>query len=173
MKPGGPLRLVVFAVAGARFGLELAVVERVIRAVAVRAVAELPEVVAGVLDFHGTLIPVFELRRRLGLPARALGPDDQFLLARTARGTVALVVNAVEGLSEFAEDTVLRGAEIAGGPGGLVAGVVTHAAGIVVIHDLEKFLSAAEAGQLGRVLAELAAACATAGAPAETAEAAA
>ena len=155
-RAGGRVRLVVFAVAGARFGLELAAVARVIRAVAVRAVADLPEVVAGVVDLHGELIPVFDVRRRLGLPARAIGPDDQFLGARAARRTVALVVDAVEGVSEFPADTVLPAAEIARDDGGMVAGVVTHAAGMVVIYDLEKFLAEADAGQLGRVLAELA-----------------
>lgn len=157
-RAAGRVRLVVFLVADGRFAVELAGVAGVIRAVAVRAVAEVPEVVAGVIDYHGSLVPAFDLRRRLRLAARALGPDDQFLLVRTARRLVALVVDAVEGLSEYSADAVLPAAELADAAGGLVAGVVSHAAGIVVIHDVERFLSAAEAEQVDRSLAELAAA---------------
>lgn len=164
-RAAGPVRLVVFAVADRRFAVALADAAGVIRAVAVRALADLPEVVAGVIDYHGSLIPVFDLRRRLRLPGRALHPDDQFLLVRTARRLVALVVDAVEGLGEFPADTVLPVAEIAGANGGLVAGVVSHAAGIVVIHDVERFLSEADAESVEQALAGLTGDAAATGGP--------
>jgi purine-binding chemotaxis protein CheW len=149
----GTLAVVVFEVAGARFGLELSVVERVIRAVAVRAVEDLPAAVEGVIDVHGDVVPVFNLRRRVRLPERAIAPDEQFLLARAASRRVALVVDRVEGIREFPADQILPRANIAEGAAGLVSGVVSGAGGVVVIHDLERFLSGEEDEQLGRALA--------------------
>ncbi len=152
--PAGSGRLVVFVAADGRYGVELGLVERVIRAVAVRRVADLPAVVEGVMDMHGELVPVFNLRRRLGWSERGVGPEDQFLLVRTARRLVALVVERVEGVVEYGVGSVLGAEEIAGGGGGMAAGVVGGAGGLVVIQDVERFLTEAEGEQVERVLGE-------------------
>jgi purine-binding chemotaxis protein CheW len=52
----------------------------------------------GVLNYHGRILPVLDLRRRLGLPPRPLEPSDQFLLVRCGLRTVVVPIDRVEGL---------------------------------------------------------------------------
>lgn len=118
-------------------------VERVIRAAAVTLLPEAPEIVLGILDVGGVVVPVLDVRKRFRLPAKRLSPDDQFVVALAGRRTVALVVDATsdvvaqEGLEELAAQEVAPGADY-------VAGVTRTRDGLVLIHDLETFLSLEE-----------------------------
>lgn len=134
-----------------RYGLPLASVERVVRAVEVTPLPKAPEIVLGVIDVQGRVIPVIDIRRRFRLPERALALTDQFVIARTARRPLALVVDAVTDVVTCAgpdltgTDGILPGVEY-------VEGVAKLADGLTLIHDLEKFLSLEEETSLDRAL---------------------
>ena len=91
--------LVLFRLDDQRYALRLDAVERVIRAVAATQVPETPAFVLGLVNLAGQLLPVVSLRRCLGLPDRPIRPEDQFVIARTSRLAMALVVDEVQGLS--------------------------------------------------------------------------
>ena len=91
--------LVLFRLEDQPYALLLTAVERVIHAVAVTPVPEAPAHVLGLINMAGHLLPVVSLRRCLGLPDRTIRPEDQFVIARTSRFTLALMVDEVQGLS--------------------------------------------------------------------------
>jgi len=144
--------VVVFELAGQTYALQLSAVQLVVQAVEITPLPQAPDSVAGLINFHGQVVPVFNLRRRFQLPERELQLDDHIILARTARRLVALVVDAVGGVVECAEgetvtaDSVVPGTEY-------VAGVVKRPDGLILIHDLNTFLSLAEEQTLEAVLA--------------------
>jgi len=146
-------QLVVFALNGQRYALPLAVVARIVRAVEVTPLPGAPAMVLGAIDVAGRVLPVLSLRRRFGLPEREIGPADQFLLACTTRRTVALVVDEAQGVMECPATAIIRPAQIVPGLEQL-QGVVKLADGLVLIHDLEKFLSLDEARALDEALSE-------------------
>lgn len=131
---------VTFALDGQRYALDLACVQFAVRAVEITPLPCAPDSVAGIINVRGQVVPVFDLRRKFHLPARDLELDDHIILARTARRLVALVVDAVGGVVECAAgetvpaDAVLPGTEY-------VAGVVKRPDGLILIHDLNTFLS--------------------------------
>jgi purine-binding chemotaxis protein CheW len=145
------VQLVVFEIDERHYGLRLAAVERVLHAVDVTPLPQTPDVVWGVIDMQGQIVPVLSLRRRFGLPERAIGVSDHFVIARTRRRTVALVVDAVRGVverssAEFIEsDKILPDLE-------QVEGVIQLNDGMVLIHDLDRFLSLDEERSLAQAL---------------------
>jgi purine-binding chemotaxis protein CheW len=143
--------LVVFSLDDQRYGLPLPAADRVLPMVAVSRLPGCPDVVLGAINLHGKVIPVLDVRRRLGLPAGEYGPAARLLVARTLRRTVALPVDAVSGVAEVAvEDVVPPDAVI---PGiGHVAGIAALADGLLLIHDLDTFLSIEEERQLAEAL---------------------
>ena len=143
--------LAIFLLDGRRFGLPLECVERAIRAVAVTPLAGAPAVVAGVLDLQGRVVAVIDLRRRLGLPERHIDPADQLLIARSRTRTLALIVDAVTGVAEYGEHEWVAPTDIAPGTDYL-QGIVRLDDDLVLIHDLDRFLSADEEQDLGRAL---------------------
>ena len=90
--------MVVFRLEEQRFALPLGVVERIIRAVAVTPLPEAPDIMHGLIDLEGQILPVLNLRRRIGLPEREITPEDHFLIVRAAQRQAVLVIDQAEGL---------------------------------------------------------------------------
>jgi purine-binding chemotaxis protein CheW len=143
---------VVFGLDERRMAVPLSVAERVIPAVEITPLPKAPAIVLGIINLQGRLLPVLNLRRRFGLPERELELADQMLIARTARRTVALVVDAVAGVLTLTPEETVPVEDIVPGTQ-YVNGVVKRADGLIVIHDLDKFLSLDEAIQLEGALA--------------------
>jgi purine-binding chemotaxis protein CheW len=133
--------ILVFELAGRRYGLAARAVRELHRAVAVTPLPNAPAVVEGVIDVHGAIVPVYDLRARFGLPRCAVDPSHHLIVAFAGGRTVALRVDRAHELVREA----LREAPFGGG-------VATLRDGLVVVHDLDRFLSDAEATALDRAL---------------------
>lgn len=150
----GSLRITVFSVDSQRYGLPVAVTERVVPMVAVSPLPGAPAVVAGAINLHGDVVPVLDVRRRLGLAAREYGPAARLLVARSRLRVVALAVDDVAGVTDvdakavIPPETVLPGIEH-------VSGVAAVADGLILIHDLDAFFSLDEERQLAASLAKV------------------
>lgn len=135
-----------------RIALPLSGVERVIRAVYVTPLPGAPAIVCGMVNVQGRVIPVVNMRRRFRLPEREMALTDRIVIAHTAQHPVALVADSVSGVLEHAgpdsvdAETILPGLEY-------VDGVVKLDDGLILIHDLDRFLSLDEAEALDRAMA--------------------
>lgn len=145
------MEVLLFRVAGERYGVDAAAVRSVVRAVAVSRLPGAPPVIEGVIDFRGEVVPVLALRRRFGFPDRPLHPDDVFVVARVGARSVALWVDAAPGLASLDPARVQPAAGVVAHPG-YVAGVAKLPDGLLLLHDLATFLSAAEADRLDAAL---------------------
>lgn len=144
-------RLVVFELDERRYGLPLEVVERVFRVVEVTPLPKAPDIVLGVINVQGRLLPVANIRKRFRLSEREPGLSDQLLVARTSRRSVALLVDGVTGVLEYSPGEALPGEAMVRGTD-YVAGVVKQSDGMVLIHDLGRFLSLDEERDLDRAM---------------------
>ena len=142
-----PHQLLLFTLGEQRYGLALSSVERAVRIVEITPLPHKHEVVLGVINVQGRLIPVMNLRRRFRLPEREVSLADQIVIAHTKRRPVALVVDAVVGVHACLERQMVGAGEILPGIE-YVDGVVQLDDGLILIHDLDKFLSLDEATAL-------------------------
>jgi len=136
-------RLVVFTMDGQRYAVPLSVVDRVVRMVEITPVPRIPQIVLGVINAQGRIIPVVDIRKRFCLPARAPHLSDQLLIARTSKRAVALVVDAVSEVMTLSSQEVVLGETILA-HWDYVTGVVKRPDGLILIHDLDRFLSLEE-----------------------------
>jgi len=156
----GQSHLVVFALDDHLYSLHLSAVKRVIRAVEVTPLPKSPPVVIGVIDLEGTIVPVVSLRRRFRLPEREIEPSDQIVIARTAAEgpitsggrLVGLVVDSVMEVIEISAERIVAPESIMPGLE-YVDGVARLADGLLLIHDLDTFLSTDERRTLDAALA--------------------
>jgi purine-binding chemotaxis protein CheW len=143
--------LLVFHLDGQRYALHLQAAMRVLPMMEVAPLPNAPGVVAGVINVAGRIVPVMDVRRRFGLPARESRLSDVLILAHARVGAVALPADGVAGLLERSEADVTPLAAIAPGRQH-VDGVVKLDDGLALIHDVDTFLRAAEQEQLARAL---------------------
>lgn len=145
--------LLAFEVAGCRYAAPAAFVQEVTRAVAIAPLPKAPPIVEGVINVRGAVVPVLDIRQRCGLPARSVTPDQHFLLAHVAQRLVALRVDRALELVSVAEAAIESAARVAPGAE-YVAGIAKLPDGLLVIHDLERFLSLDESRHLDAALAQ-------------------
>lgn len=134
------MQLVVFCLDEQRYGLPLAMVERIVRAAELTPLPQAPAVVMGAIDVDGHVLPVLNVRCRLRLPEREISPSHQFLIGQTRRRTVVLVIDEAQGVIEVPDADVVDAAEIVPGLD-QIRGVVKLDDGLLLIHDLDRFLS--------------------------------
>jgi purine-binding chemotaxis protein CheW len=143
--------LVIFTLDDQRYALPLPAVDRVVRMVAITPLPNAPDIILGVVNFKGRVIPVVNVRRRFCLLERKIAISDQLVVAHTTRRPVALVVDAVLDVIACAEQTFITPENILPKVE-YVEGVVKLIDGLIFIHDLNKFLSLEEESALDQVL---------------------
>lgn len=139
----GVIPLVSFSLDGRKFALPLEAVERAVAAVEVTPLPGAPETVSGAVDFRGSVIPVFDIRKRFCLPSKEISLTDKFIIARTSKRQVAVVADDVSGLIECASRDFTPSEKITQELKH-VKGVLRLPDGLILIHDLEDFLSSEE-----------------------------
>lgn len=141
----------LFELEDARLAIPAACVIEVVRAVAIEPLPEAPAVVSGIINMRGAVMPVIDMRKRFGLPARAAIPDDYFIAVQSGPHRVALHIDRPLDLAQVTptpfEELVDRPANYA-----YVSGVVPTPDGVLLICDLPRFLSSAESSALGHAL---------------------
>ncbi|WP_026842651.1 chemotaxis protein CheW [Citrifermentans bremense] len=143
--------LLIFALEGQRYALPVAAVVRVVRAAALTPLPKAPEIVLGILDIQGEIIPVINLRKRFRLPERPIGCDDQFLVVRTSNFPVALAVDNTQEVVQLDPEAVVEPEDIVRGTDYL-SGVTRSEGGLVLIHDLDTLLFPDEEQQIAKAL---------------------
>ncbi len=139
------LDVLTFDLSGYRYALAARTVREVVRAVSIRPLPKAPAVVEGVINVRGTIVPVLDIRSRFRLPQKPLQHTDHLIVAWAGARLVAIRADRVADLAHLdAED--VADLEVAGAQ--YVAGVAKLSDGLVLIHDLESFLTEAETYEL-------------------------
>ena len=129
-----------------------AVIE-VTRAVAITVVPGCPESVEGLVNVRGTACPVYDLRRRFGLPARAVGRSEHMVVVTVGdRGWAVVRASRVQELRKIDLELVAHAAQ---STDPVIAGLVQLPDGLLVICDLVAFLSDLETAQTAQAVAAI------------------
>jgi purine-binding chemotaxis protein CheW len=144
--------VLVFVVGGSRCAVPLGHVVEVVRAVAITPLPTAPPIVEGVIDVRGAVVPVVDVRARLGLPAEPVQPEQRLILVQAGEREVALRVDEVEWVSRVRSSSIAEPEQIARGIGWL-AGVARLRDGLVLFHDLDSFFRQGEEEALDAALA--------------------
>lgn len=143
----------VFTLDEQRYALYLSAVERVVRIVELTPLPESPDIVLGIINLQGRIIPVVNIRKRFNLPEREIEVSNQIIMAHTSKRVLALLVDAVEGIVERPTQEVILAEKILPDIE-YVEGVVKLEDGLILIHDLERFLSLEEERKLEDAMKE-------------------
>jgi len=148
-----PDLLVVFTLDAQRYAIPLAAIEKVFPTAEITPIPKAPEIVLGVVNIRGRIVPVVNLRRRFRLPEREPEIYDHMIVASTGRRTLAIVVDGAAGVLEIPESEITALRDLLPGTE-YVEGVARLPDGLVLIHDLETFLSLEEENLLDRAMNE-------------------
>jgi purine-binding chemotaxis protein CheW len=143
-----------FEVADRAGAIALETVRRVLRATEILPLPRTPRIVEGIIDFHGEIVPVIDLRERFGLARKALDLSDRFIIADAGGLLVGLHVDSVGTASSVEPKQVGTGGGKSLSESLGIAGAASLPDGMLLIHDLDSFFTAAEREAISSALAE-------------------
>jgi purine-binding chemotaxis protein CheW len=136
--------LIVFSIDEQRFALPISVVKRVVSAVEMTVIPGSPAIFLGVVNMEGRIIPVVHIRKRFNLPKRELELSDRFIIAHTSTQTFAFIVDMINGVFKFPEHQLITGEGFSPNLRRYVEGVIKDKDGMILICNLDSFLSIEE-----------------------------
>lgn len=114
-----------------------------------------PAFLEGVFNVRGQVIPVLDLKKRLGMPAGAHSPRARVLIVEMADQRVGLIVDGVSDILWFASDKVEPPPPMVAQISGVfVQGVVREEERLLILLDLREVLSPGEREELRERLEE-------------------
>jgi len=130
----------MFTLDDQRYALHLAVVERIVPAAEVTPLPKAPEIVLGAINIEGAVLPVLNIRQRFGLPSRDIQLTDHLIVAHTSKRVMVLLVDRAVGLADCPQQDIVAGKKLLPQME-YVEGIVRLADGLLLIHNLDQFLS--------------------------------
>lgn len=149
------LEVLTFEVGGQPYALPASTVRELVRAVSVVSLPKAPPIVEGVINVRGSIVPVLDIRTRFRLSPKPLEHTDHFVLAWAGRRLVAIRADRALDLLRLDAEQI-EDAKVAVPGAEYIAGVAKLADGLLLIHDLETFLSEAEGAVLDAAFSSLA-----------------
>jgi len=134
-----------------QYALKLEDVDRVIPAVCISPLTGAPEIIEGVINFQGQIIPVVNMRKILSLQNRELDINDQIIIAHTEKRTYALLVDSVKGVYKISVEEVDAGEKVLYGLN-TIEGITKLGEDILLISSLAELLSLDEEEVLSKTL---------------------
>ncbi len=135
------MKVLVFHIGADRYALPLAAVARVLPVAALKQVPQAPAYVAGLMDLHGTPVPVIDLSTLAGMPPAQIWVDTRIILVDyPVAGRVEVLGLQAEHVAgvESVDTAALREAGIEGAP--FLGQVSAGAAGLLQLVDLERLI---------------------------------
>jgi purine-binding chemotaxis protein CheW len=144
---GEQLQVVVFTVEGKVLGVDIRQVQEILRMVEVTPFPRMPAFALGAINVRGRIVPVINLRPKLGLPERA--PDARTCIMLVRSGAAEQVIGfLVDGVSEVLEVPAAQLESPGEGPAwmrsDLFSGVGKLPGRLLVIINPERLLSPQE-----------------------------
>lgn len=90
------LQLVSFKIDDAEFGVDILMVQEINKMMALTVVPNTPEFIEGVVNLRGRIIPVINLRSRLGLNVKEYDSETRIIVVDLVDKTIGFIVDAVK-----------------------------------------------------------------------------
>jgi purine-binding chemotaxis protein CheW len=148
-----PRRIVIFSIDPWQIGVRLEAIEQVVRAVEITPLPDAPRFILGVIDVRGRILPAVSGRQLFGCPERELSVSDEFILLRAAGRDLALVVDRVHGVAELSNEAFTEAEQVTPGLESM-QGIAHFKDGLVLVEDLDRFLSPSDESALTKALAQ-------------------
>ncbi len=153
-------RALVYRLGKADFATEVSQVQEIVRPNKLLQPAKILDNFEGLLKRRGRLVPVVDLRRRLGFPVGPRTPETCAVIAKLPIGTVGFIVDGAVALrritlAEVETPSLILTHNIARVDEAFILGLALHEGQVITILDLIRVLSAQDQAELAGVVTDV------------------
>ena len=109
---GEVYQLIVFILDEKKFSLHLENIDRVIQAVKITNLPKAPDLILGIINIHGEIIPIINIRKKFNLSYKDLSIHDKMIIVKTKTRKFGFVVDNVDGYFESTPHAVIKGESV-------------------------------------------------------------
>lgn len=136
------LQLVSFKLGDSEFGVDILKVQEINKMMELTVVPNTPAFIEGVVNLRGRIIPVLNLRARLGLPVREYDSETRIIVVEIEDKTIGFVVDAVKEVLRIPKSITEAPPDIVSGIGSdYITAIGKLEDRLLILLDLTKILS--------------------------------
>ncbi|KNZ69196.1 CheW protein [Thermincola ferriacetica] len=133
---------VVFRLGKETYGLDIESVREIITMQNITEVPRTLEYIEGVINLRGRVIPVYNIRRKFGLPEEEITRASRIVVVEVEGNTIGMIVDGVSEVLRISSEMVERPSEIVCDVDTeYLAGVAKLNDKLVILLDIDKVLS--------------------------------
>ena len=150
------IQLVVFDLASEHYGVDISDVREIMRMQNITKVPGAVSYVEGVINLRGKVLPVLDLRKRLGLKVAEQTEESRIVVVDIADGEVGVIVDAVTEVLRVPNASIEPPSSmVAQGNSDYLRGIAKLTDRLIILLDLNKLLSSrVDADAIARVLGD-------------------
>jgi purine-binding chemotaxis protein CheW len=99
-------QLVAFQLADEIYGVDIFHINEIIRLREITQIPRTSDDVEGVINLRGKIVPILDLRKRLGLPPKEHTSGTRVIIVEPGEGTVGLIVDGVNGVLRIPQNQI-------------------------------------------------------------------
>ncbi len=144
-------QFVAFRLGKTEFAVPIEQVWRIVSLTDITRVPRVPSFIEGIINLRGEIIPVIDLRKRLGLEVGERTDESRIVVVQTEGHRVGMIVDTITEIVRLPEDTIEPPPDmIADISGVFLTGMTTYNDRLFIVLDLSRVLTMKEADELKR-----------------------
>lgn len=128
---------VIFGLDDQFFAIPVTAVKHIIRSVQPTFLSDAPELLFGLINLSGKIVPVINIRKQLQLPKKDLSLSDRIIIAETSIYTIAFYADTVIGVMKLSIETPGQSNDIFPGIKEYIKGVSKFNNLTILIYDID------------------------------------
>jgi len=147
------MQLVIFELANESYGIDIAVVESIIKMQAITQLPQTPVYVKGVTNLRGSVLPVIDLRTRFALAEEKETRQTRIIIVTMAGVKVGVVVDGVSEVLRVTDDLIEPLPPMVNTVNSVfLKGIVRLEKRLIILLDLSKVLDIKEQEALAKMV---------------------
>lgn len=136
------LQLVSFKIGDEEFGVNILIVQEINKMLAITKVPNTPDFIEGVINLRGRIIPVIDLRVKLGLMKLEYGKNTRIVVVELKENTIGFIVDEVNEVLRIPKSITETPPELVGGlESKFITAIGKLEDRLLILLDLEKIFS--------------------------------
>lgn len=152
MKDGNLLQLVTFRLENEEFGVNILRVQEIMRMMNITRIPNAPHFVEGVINLRGKIIPIVDLRKRLGFKNKDWDAKTRIIVVELDGLTIGFIVDSVSEVLRIPENTIEPPPSFVSGiESEYIEGVGKIGERLLLMLELRKVLTEKEKKNIGKI----------------------
>lgn len=139
------LQLVGFMIGNEEYAVDILKVQEINRIIQITKVPNSPEFIEGVINLRGKVIPILDLRIRLGMAKKEHDSHTRIIVVEIAQKTIGFIVDEVTEVLRIPRNVIEAPPElVAGAKSEFITGVGKLEDRLLILLDLDKIITTEE-----------------------------